>query len=343
MTDNLALRFTKRPSTTGLLVGDEFAAQTEDVPVIHDGQALVRTLFLSIDAASRTWLNEGRSYIPPVELGAVMRAIGVGQVVESRRDDLAVGDLVVGLPGWQEYAVADDDVDTLPYSKLPEPLVAPLPVYLGALGTSGVAAYVGLTTYGKVAAGETVVVTAAAGAVGSVAGQVASARGARVVGVAGTTEKCDWLTGELGFDAAVNYRDAHWSQLMDAATPNGIDVQYENVGGEVFNHCLARINLNARIVLCGLSSQYNDQAGSGVPLSLWQVLAQRATISGFIVFDHADKTAEAIEYLSGLVRAGKLKHRTHVVEGLENAPAALNSLFRGDNTGKLVIHVADPE
>lgn len=335
---NECLRFRVRPS--GRLTDDSMELCREPVPELRAGQALVETLYLSVDAANRAWLEQGRSYVPPVEIGEVMRGLGVGRVVDSQRVDLAPGDIVSGLLGWQKYSIADRTADEAPLSVLPEPLPAPAQTFLGALGLSGLAAYVGVELYGRPHPGETLVVTAAAGAVGSVVGQIAKDRGARVVGVAGSREKCAWLTDELGFDTAVNYRDADWAAQLDRATPDGIDVQYENVGGQVFNHCLSRLNLRSRVVLCGLSSQYNDSHAAGAPLNLWQAVAQRATIQGFIVFDHEDMYQAGTEYLTSLLKSGRLQTRETVVDGLQNMPKALNQLFDGANIGKMLVRIS---
>jgi NADPH-dependent curcumin reductase CurA len=336
---NRCFRLRRRPGD-GPVTEAELELVEEAVPEIGEGQALVRTLYLSLDASNRLWMNERRTYLDPVPIGGVMRGLGVGQVVASKRADLAVGDLVTGFPGWQDYAVADDAVNEFPFSTLPDPLPAPLPSMLGALGMTGISAYLGLELVGRPAPGETLVVTAAAGAVGNVAGQIGTARGARVVGIAGDDGKCRMLVDELGFDAAVNYKDPEWAALLDKATPDGIDVQFENVGGPVLNHCISRINRGGRVVLSGIMSAYGGD--SAPALDLFPLIVQRGLMQAFIVFDHQDRYGEAIGYLGGLVADGRLKTAETVLEGLPVMRSALDDLYAGRNTGKLVVHVADP-
>jgi NADPH2:quinone reductase len=296
----------------------------------------------------RIWMSDRRSYMPPSPVGSVMRSVGVGQVVESRRDDLPVGALVVGFPGVQDYCVADDDVLERPFAVLPDPLPAPLPAFLGVLGVSGgVTAYLGMDIL-MPQPGETVVVTAAAGSVGSVAGQIAKAKGARVVGIAGGAQKCAHVTGDLGFDACVDYKASDFRAQLEAATPDGIDGDFENVGGEILDQVLMRLNVGARIALCGMISQYlhfnsTDEAPGWVPqYQILQVMRQRANIRGFLCLDHADRFGEATQYLAGLLAEGKLTYRETVVEGLEHVVEALTLLYTGGNIGKTLLKVADP-
>jgi len=341
---NRCYRLRRRPQ--GAVIQEADLDLVEEVmPTVDPGQALIRTLLLSVDPTNRPWMADIRGYIEPVALGAVMRGIGIGEVVESRRDDMHAGDLVYGFTGWQDYAVADDAVNELPFAVLPSPLPAPLSAFLGALGHTGVTAYLGVEDIGKPEPGETMVVSGAAGAVGSVAGQLGKARGARVVGIAGSDEKCRHVVEDLGFDACINHRDPDWTQQLDAATPDGIDVDYENVGGPVMDHILGRLNFGARIVLCGMISTYADYGsprGWDGQFELAQVLMQRATIRGFIVLDHPDRFPEAVGHIAGLMGEGRLTYRETIVDGLENARDALNQLFRGENTGKMVVKVADP-
>jgi NADPH2:quinone reductase len=290
-------------------------------------------------------MSEMRGYMPAVPLGDVMRGLGVGQVVASRRDDLPVGTLVMGWTGWQQLCIADDALLEAPFTVLPDPLPAPLPAFLGALGHTGITAWLGVVLFGRVQEGDTVVVSAAGGAVGSVAGQLAKARGARVVGVAGGPEKCRHVVAELGFDACVDHRAADWREQLDAATPDGIDVDFENVGGEIMDHVLMRLNVGARIALCGMISQYNAEGGSGHwagQEAIGQLIMQRATMTGFLVLDHADRFEEAIGELGTLLGEGRLRYDETFVDGLESAPEALSQLFDGTNTGKLIVRVAEP-
>ena len=336
---NRAFRLRRRPA--GAPGDEDLELVEEPVPELGDGEALVRTLLLSVDPANRIWMSDMRGYQPPVPVGAVMEGIGIGEVVSSRRADLSAGDLVSGRLGWQELCVlrAADVVKVLP-----DPLPAPLPALLGVLGHTGLTAYVGLEI-GRPRAGETVVVSAAAGAVGSVAGQIAKARGARVVGIAGGAEKCRWVEAELGFDACVDRRAGDWRERLDAATADGVDVDFENVGGEIMDHVLMRLNRGARVVLCGMISQY-DAAGAGrtwhAQVNIHQILMQRATMRGFIVSDHADLFSAGREELARLLAEGRLRREETIVEGLEQLPAALRRLFTGDSVGKLLVRIAEP-
>lgn len=341
---NRCFRLRRRP--TGRVTDADLEYVEEPIPEIGPGQALVRTLYLSVDPTNRIWMTEMRSYIDPVPLDAVMRGIGIGQVVASERSDFPVGAIVTGLTGYQAYAVIDDATDEMPYSVLPEPLPAPLSMFLGALGHTGITAYLGLEDIGKPQPGETVVVSAAAGAVGSIAGQIAKARGCHVVGLAGSDEKCAYVTGTLGFDACVNYKAADWREQLDAAASDGVDVDYENVGGEIMDHVMNRLNFGARIIVCGMISQYEASSGDnawGGQLSIGQLIMRRASMKGFVVLDHADRFPEAIGYLAGLLGEGKLHSEETIVDGIEHARDCLNRLFEGTSRGKLLLHVADAE
>lgn len=341
---NRCYRLRARPQAD-VVAEHELEFAEEPVPAIGAGQALIKTLLLSIDPTNRPWMSDIRGYIKPVEVGDVMRGIGVGEVVESRREDMNAGDVVFGFTGFQDYAVADEQTNEIPFAVLPSPLPAPLGAFVGVLGHTGVIAYLGVQDHGRPQPGETMVVSAAAGAVGSVAGQLGKARGARVVGIAGSEEKCRHVVEDLGFDACVDRLAGDWRDQLDAATPDGIDVDFENVGGEVMDHILGRLNVGARIALCGMISEYCDyhsERGWRGQFEILQLIMQRATISGFLVLDHADRFPEAIEHLAGLLSAGKLTYRETVVDGLEHARHALNRLFQGENTGKMIVKVADP-
>ncbi|HTX08729.1 MAG TPA: NADP-dependent oxidoreductase [Solirubrobacteraceae bacterium] len=337
---NRAYRLRRRP--VGAPEAADLELSTEPVPPLEDGQALARTLYLSLDPTNRLWMSDMRQYSPPVELGAVMRGIGIGEVVDSRHPDLPVGTLVSGYTDWQEYRVTGAG-DDRPLAPLPSPLGAPLSTYLGALGHTGLTAYIGLELIGGVHSGETLVVSAACGAVGSVVGQIAKARGARVVGITGGAEKCGHLVGELGFDAAVDRRAADWRDQLAAATPDGIDVDFENVGGEILDEILMRMNFRGRIVLCGMISQY-DNAGRDWEgqRNIGQILMQRLTVRGFIVSDEVELFGPAAEYLASLYAEGKLRHDETIVDGFDNALDALAGMFNGVNTGKLLVKVAEP-
>lgn len=337
---NRAFRLRSRP--VGAPVAANFDLVEEQLPALQDGQALVRTLYLSLDPTNRLWMSDMRQYQEPVALGDVMRGIGVGEVVASRRDDMKVGDFVSGITGWQEYVVADAAEQLL--AVLPDPLPAPLTAFLGGLGHTGFTAYVGLGLV-PTQPGETLVVSAAGGAVGSIVGQIAKDRGMRAVGIAGGAAKCRHVVEHLGFDACVDRRAGDWREQLDAATPDGIDVDFENVGGEIMDHVLMRLNLGARIVLCGMISQYDASGGDSQwrgQVNIGQILMQRATMRGFIVSDHTDQLDEAISYLAGLLADGRLKYDETIIEGFEQTPAALAQMFAGENTGKLLVRVAEP-
>jgi len=293
----------------------------------------VRVDWISLDPTNRAWINDARSYLPPVGIGEVMRGLGLGEVVASNNPNYPVGQTVQGLVGWREYAVASD---AMPLSPVEVAQGVSPSVYLGALGMTGLTAWIGIRDIGKPQPGETVVVSAAAGAVGSVAGQLAKADGARVVGIAGGPEKCALLTDRLGFDAAVDHR-AYWRAQLAAATRNGIDVDFENVGGDIMDAIFARLNVRARVALCGLISGYNSADPPPGPRAFAKLLIQRATLQGFLVFDHFGRAPEAISEIAGLIAEGRLTPLETVVEGFEQLPTAINMLFDGKNVGKLVV------
>lgn len=337
MTD-LNRRFLLRNRPDGRITSDTFELVEEPVPEIKDGEALVQTQWISLDPTNRAWIGEEPTYLPPVEIGEVMRAAGLGQVVASNHDAYKEGQLVQGLTGWQEWVVVSDAAPLLPVTEIPG--VSPS-LYLGALGATGLTAWVGLEDIGRPQPGETVVVSAAAGAVGSVAGQIAKIKGARVVGIAGGAEKCALITERLGFDAAVDYKASDWGDQLKSATPDRIDVDFENVGGEIMDAIFRRLNLRARVVLCGLISSYNDKQPPSGPRYFRNLLRQRVLLQGFIVLDHFGRIAEAASDMSAWIKEGKLQPLETVVEGFEQLPTAINMLFDGANVGKLVVRVAD--
>lgn len=327
-------RFLLRERPTGRIGPDTFELSEEPIPAIGDGEALVRVDWISLDPTNRMWINDTPTYLPPVGIGEVMRAGGIGEVIASKNPHYAVGQIVQGLVGWQEYVVASATTPLLPVEVAEG--VSPS-VYMGALGMTGLTAWIGIRDIGKPQAGETVVVSAAAGAVGSVAGQLAKADGARVVGIAGGAEKCALLTEQLGFDAAVDYKADDWFAQLAAATPNGIDVDFENVGGDIMDAVFARLNINARVALCGLISGYNAADPPPGPRAFGNLLIQRATLRGFIVLDHFGRAPAAITEIAGLIAEGKLTPLETVVEGFEQLPTAINMLFDGKNVGKLMV------
>ena len=313
---------------------EDFDFVEEPIPAPGDGEIVVKNLYISLDPAMRGWMNEGRSYVPPVGIGEVMRAGAVGEVVASKNDSFNEGDHVVGMFGVQEYALSDGKgVITV------DPNLVSLPVYLGALGMPGMTAYFGLFDIGKIEEGETVVVSGAAGAVGSVAGQIAKLKGCHVVGIAGGPEKCDLIVKELGFDAAIDYKSEDVRSALKEHCPEGVDVYFDNVGGEILEAVLARLARHARIVLCGAISQYNNKGPMRGPSNYMSLLVNRARMEGFVVFDYAKRYGEAAAEMAGWMAEGKLKAREDIVEGLETFPETLLKLFTGENKGKLVLKV----
>ena len=312
---------------------DDFEVSESPIPSPHPGEILCRTLYLSIDPYMRGRMNEGRSYARSVELGQVMVGGTVSQVVESRHPGFASGDFVVGYDGWQAYAVSTG----AGVRKL-DPVQAPISTALGVLGMPGMTAYVGLLDIGQPAPGETVLVSAAAGAVGSVVGQIARIKGCHVVGIAGSKAKCDYAVSELGFDHCVDYRAQELLPALQAGCPGGVDIYFDNVGGAALAAVLTLINRNARIPLCGLIAQYNAIELPSGP-NLLPVLVSRALIKGFIVSDHGDRLAAFLGDCTRWLREGRLKYREDVVDGLEAAPAALIGVLEGRNFGKMLVSV----
>ncbi len=336
MADNVNRRYLLRARPTGRIDDSTFELVEEAVPEPGSGQALVQNLYVSVDPTNRAWIGEEPTYLPPVGIGECMRSVGLGRVISSSDDNYPEGSLVTGLTGWQDYVVTG--AGELPLTPVPGDTGLPIETLLGALGLTGVTAYFGLLEIGKPQEGETVVVSAAAGAVGSVVGQLAKLKGARAVGIAGGAQKCGWLVDDLGFDAAIDRHDPGWKQQLRDACPNGVDVDFENVGGEIMGEVFGMLNLNARVALCGLISEYNETDRPSGP-SLARVLVNRVTIQGFIILDYFGRFPEAIAQLGQWVAEGKVKDRHTIVEGLEQAPHAVNMLFDGDNVGKLIVKV----
>jgi NADPH-dependent curcumin reductase CurA len=329
---NRQVRLAARPS--GLPRRADFEFTSEAVPAPGPGEFVVTVSHLSIDPAMRGWMSPRPSYIPPVKLGAVMRAGGIGRIIASEHPGFAVGEHVAGTFGVQEFAVSDGrgvmKVDTS---------LADLPVYMGVLGMTGLTAYFALLDVGKPKEGDTVVVSGAAGAVGSVAGQIAKIKGCRVIGIAGGPEKCRVVTEEFGFDAALDYRLPDLRRRLRELAPDGVDVYFDNVGGEILDDVLACIARGARIIICGAISQYNENEVRG-PVNYLMLLVQRASMTGMLVFDYADRYPEAIAELGGWYRAGRLVSRETVVTGsVEDFPETLLKLFEGANTGKLILAI----
>lgn len=334
MTVNRVCKLVKRPPP-GLVTRDCFEIADEPVPEPGPGQFRIKIACISLDPAMRGWMNEGKSYVAPVALGAVMRAYAAGTVDASNHPDFKVGDAVQGVIGVQSYALSDGKgivkVD---------PAQAPLERWIGGLGMPGWTAYFGLLEIGQPKAGETVVVSAASGAVGSLVGQIAKIKGCRAVGIAGGAEKCRYVVEELGFDACVDYKAGNLAADLKVAAPNGIDVYFENVGGEILDAVLLQMNLFGRIPVCGLISAYNATKLPEGPKNLRTVLTQRLTMRGLIVFDWADRIDEAIRELGAWHAAGKLKIREDVrTGGIDAYPDVLNLLYTGGNFGKLVLKI----
>ena len=301
-----------------------------------DGQVLIRTVYLSLDPTNRIWMNEADSYLPALPLGSVMRGGGIGVVEESRNPGFAKGDIVQGLLGWQQYSLSNGEG----LGKLPKGLPVPLTAFFGLLGHIGLTAYFGLLDITNPKPGETLVVSTAAGAVGSLVGQIGKIKGLRVVGLTSTDEKCRWIKDELGFDAAINYKTANVPEALKEACPKGIDIYFDNVGGEILEAVLNQINLGARISVCGMISQYcADQPVPG-PSNLANLIMKRAKMEGFLCTDYMPRAEEAFTQMIGWLMQGKLKYKVDVVQGLENAPRALRKLFDGSNTGKLIVQVS---
>lgn len=331
---NRQFKLAKRP--VGMVKRSDFDFSEAPMPSAGDGEVLIKVLYISLDPAMRGWMNEGKSYIPPVAIGEVMRAGAAGIVIASNNPAFAVGEHVTGSLGVQDYAISNGKglikVDTK---------LVPLPVYLGTLGMPGMTAYFGILEVGQIKDGETVVVSGAAGAVGQVVGQIAKLKGCHVIGIAGGTDKCRYITEELGFDAAIDYKHEDLGDALKQHCPKGIDVYFDNVGGDILNAALLRLAMHARIVICGAISQYNNTKPVKGPSNYLSLLVNRASMKGMVVFDYASRYAEAAKEMADWMQQGKLKTREDIVEGLETFPETLLKLFKGENTGKLVLKVAD--
>jgi hypothetical protein len=328
---NHQIRLAARP--VGLPKPTDWQFTEEEVPEPKDGEVLVKVQYISLDPAMRGWMNDAKSYIRPVAIGEIMRAGTGGQVVASKSPKFKEGDIVTGGLGVQEYGVSDGKglikVDTR---------MIPLTTYMGTLGMPGMTAYFGLLEIGKPQPGQTVVVSGAAGAVGSVVGQIAKIKGCRAVGIAGGADKCKLIVSEFGFDAAVDYKHEDVKAGLKQHCPNGIDVYFDNVGGDILDAALARITRNARIIICGAISQYNNTQPIKGPSNYMSLLVNRASMTGMVVFDYADRYGEAAREMAGWIAAGKLKAKEDVVPGgIAAFHETLLKLFKGENTGKLVL------
>jgi NADPH-dependent curcumin reductase CurA len=324
----------RRPS--GLVGPDDTEILTAPAPSAGDGEALLRTTYVGLDAAVRTWLNDQPGYLPPVALGEVIRAAGVGEVVESRCPAYRVGDIVTTLTGFQEYAIIRDDVFSTPI-----PGESDQAAIMSVYGSGGATAYFGMMEVGRPKPGETVVVSAAAGATGSIAGQIAKIAGARVVGIAGGPEKCRGVVEDFGFDACIDYKNENVAAALKAHCPKGVDVYYDNVGGDILNAVLGRLAPKARVVLCGVISSYLTGEHPG-PSNYVNLLARTASMQGFNALEMWDRFDEAFADLRRWGQEGKLVHRETVLTGLESCVDALNGLFTGANIGKMLVKISEP-
>jgi NADPH-dependent curcumin reductase CurA len=332
---NRQWRLAARPH--GLPVLSDWEFREEAVPRPAEGEFLVRVLYISLDPAMRGWMNAARSYVPPVGIGEVMRALGAGEVIESRHPDFGIGDHVTGNFGVQAYALSDGSGVTRVSAE-----VAPLTLYLSVLGMTGMTAYFGLLDIGKPVAGETVVVSGAAGAVGMAVGQIAKIKGCRVVGIAGGTEKCRFVVDELGFDAAIDYKSEDVRVALRDECPDRVNVYFDNVGGDVLDAVLTRLARHARIVICGSISQYNNEGPARGPSNYMALLVDRARMEGFLVFDYASRYAQAAAEMAAWIAERRLRAVEDVVPGFENFPDTLLKLYSGENLGKLILSVEDP-
>ena len=331
-------RLDKRPERN--ISEDTLSLQTQNISDIADGCLLLRTVYLSLDATNRLWMGDMEElYMEPVALGAPMKGFTVSEVVKSRHQDFAEGEWVVGIGVWAEYQVSDgSDV-----SKFDQPEGIPLAEAFGILTVAGPTAYFGLLDIGKPRPGETVVISAAAGAVGALVGQIALMKGCRVIGIAGSDEKCAWLTDQLGFDGAVNYKKEALVPALKRECPDGIDVHFENVGGEVLDAALTLMNMNGRVVICGLISMYNTAGSTPGPVMFHNTIMKRVRIEGFVVLDYAERYGEAQAVLTRWIRMGKLKYRLDIMDGVENAVEALQKLYQGTNIGKMMVRIGDEQ
>jgi len=338
MNTNRQWLLAKRPH--GLVGEDNFTYEENPIPEPGDGEVLVRNLYLSFDPTQRGWMEDRESYLPPVALGEPMRAGSVGQVVTSNHADFEAGDLVQTTGGWQDFVVVSPATSVMGLTKIPAGITPEM--MMSVLGVTGLTAYWGLLDLGKPEAGETVLVSGAAGATGSIAGQIAKIKGARVVGIAGGAQKCGWLKEELGFDDVIDYKNENVAERIAATCPNKVDVFFDNVGGDILQAALDNINMHARVVLCGGISGYNATEPVPGPNNLMNLVIMRARMEGFIVIDYMNRSGEAIADLLKWIEAGDLKFQVDVQEGFENIPTTLQRLFTGQNLGKQLLKIADP-
>jgi NADPH-dependent curcumin reductase CurA len=338
MSDATNRRWLLAERPKGDIEDQNFRWVEEPAPALDgDGQVLVRTLYLSVDPTQRGWISHD-TYLPAVKIGEVVRSVGVGRVVKSRHPDFAPGDVVTGMLGWQDYALFQADGPGAPQKVIPG---VPIPLAMSALGLTGLTAYFGLLDVGRPAAGETVVVSGAAGATGSVVGQIARIKGCRAIGIAGGQDKCEWLVKVARFDAAIDYKSENVAARLRELCPKGIDVYFDNVGGDLLDTALAQLAMRGRVVLCGAIATYCDTELRPGPKHYLNLLIKRGRMEGFIILDYMKRAPEGVMQLFGWVQSGELVDRVDVKEGLENAPATLRRLFSGENQGKQLLKIAD--
>jgi NADPH-dependent curcumin reductase len=338
MTINRQWLLKERPK--GVIGEEHFEYKESELPSITDGEVLIRNLSLSFDPTQRGWVNDMESYMPPVGIGEVMRASSVGQVVESNNEDFKTGDMVQGLGGWQDYFVAGK-TSLIPVNKLPQGVTPEMA--LGVLGITGLTAYFGLLDLADPKENDTVLVSGAAGATGSVAGQIAKIKGCRVVGIAGGPEKCKWLTEEAGFDAAIDYKNENVEARIRELCPNGLNIYFDNVGGDILQAALNNLAMNARVILCGGISSYNEEAPVPGPNNLMNLIGTRSRMEGFIIVDYMGRMPEFHAEMGQWLQEGKINHQEDVQEGFENIPTTLQRLFTGRNIGKQLLRIAAPD
>ena len=324
----------ERPS--GLVKDSDFELVTEVLPKINEGEILLENLYLSFDPTQRGWLNDVPGYLPPVQIGEVIRSGGIGKVIDSNNPEYKTGDLTFGLIGWQTHCLTKPNVDDR-FRVVPDLL--PIPTMLNVMGSTGITAYYGLIELGKPKSGETVLVSGAAGATGSVVVQIAKLKGCNVIGIAGGKEKCDWLK-DIGVDDVIDYKNSDVHEELPKVVENGIDIYFDNVGGKILETVLELININARVLLCGgISSGYDATRPADGPNNLFSLIIKRATMQGFLVLDYLSKSEKALEEIVTWVMEGKLQHREDIQKGIENCPQTLNRLFTGENKGKQLLKI----
>ncbi len=337
MDPNVNRQFILKSRPVGLPTSDSIVMTESPVPEAGDGEVVIRNLYLSLDPATRGWMSDEPNYIDPIEIGAPVSSGAIGRVVQSNSPEFEVGDIAMGMNAWEDYTKCSAEM----VNKV-DPMGMPLTMFMSVLGATGLTAYFGLLEVGKPQPGETLLVSGAAGAVGSIVGQIGKIKGCRVVGIAGGEEKCRWIKEDCGFDEAIDYKATDdLAAAIAEKCPDGVDIYWENVGGEMLDAVLLNLAEKARIVLCGWIATYNDAEKRPGPANLWQLLVKSARLEGFVVMDYIDQFPDGATVLAGWLMEGKLQYREHVVEGLENTLDAFQMLFDGRNTGKLIVKVAE--